>query len=74
MRELKNERSVCHVLLCYGGRPKEETTSPMWVTSQDDPATKITLSEGMGLNGLYPNESFSLTEGRLLEGEKGLAY
>jgi len=35
---------------------------------------KITRSEGMGLNGLYPNESFSLTEGRLLEGEKGLAY
>ena len=70
MRELKNERSVCHVLLCYGGRPKEETTYSMRVTSQDDPAIEITHSEGIGLNGLCPNESFFLIKGRLLEGEK----
>ena len=35
---------------------------------------EITHFEGIGLNGLCPNESFFLTEGRLLEGEKGLAY
>ena len=74
MRKLKNERSVCHIWLCYGAKVKEETTSSTWVTSQDDLAMEITHSKGMGLNGLCPNESFFLTEGRLLEGEKGLAY
>ena len=35
---------------------------------------EITHSRGIGLNGLCPNESFFLTEGRFLEREKGLAY
>ena len=50
------KRSVCHVQLCYGAKAKEGTTSSMWITSQDNPAIKIIYFEGMGLNGLYPNE------------------
>jgi len=46
----------------------------MWVTSQEDPTVEIIHFEGTGLNGLCPNEFFILTEGRLLEGEKEIAY
>ena len=50
------KRSVCRVQLCYGAKAKEGTTSSMWITSQDNPAIKIIYFEGMGPNGLYPNE------------------
>ena len=46
----------------------------MWIISQEGPAVEITHFEKMSLNNLCPRNPKSLIEGRLLEGEKGLAY
>ena len=56
-----------------GVGPRRKTISSMWVTSQDDPAMKITHSEGISLNGLCRNESFSPNRGYTFKGREGIS-
>ena len=44
----------------------------MWVTSQGDPATKITHFERIGLNGLY-SKSLILNRGQAFRGREGIS-
>ena len=55
-------------------KTKEGTTSSTWTTSQENPVVEIIHLERTSLNFYAQTNHLSLTEGRLLEGEKGLAY
>ena len=69
--EIKRKRLVFSVQLCYRTKAKEGTTPSTWIISS---TVEIIHFEGTGLNDLCLNKSFILTEGKLLDGEKGLAY
>ena len=61
--EIKRKSLVYCIQLCYRTNTKEETTSSMWITLQENLVVEIIHFEGMSLNGLCPNKSFIFNKG-----------
>ena len=53
--EIKSNKLVCRVQLCYRTKAKKGTTSSTWITLF---AAEIIHFMGTSLNGLCPNKSF----------------